>query len=1211
MFDFASTPAAFRYGMALALTFVAGAVGAAEPLDSVRATTGTINSFELSAGNIYPAVCRPWGAGMWSPITKPGHREGWFYDYTGRKIYGIKQTFQPSPWAGDYGQWYVLPVRGDVRPKMEDRFSHFSHKSETIRPDYYRVYLGDMDVDFELTATARAAIMRLTWGETDRPGLVVDAMGGGGEVRVDQVKRRVYGVSRQHGPHVGADFGNRFVLEFDRDIVSVEGESSWRLLRFAPVRRGETMIVKAASSFTDEAAAVRNLRELDAGDFESVRAESASVWNRVLSRFRIETPDVDRRRMFYTALYRATLFPRAFFDFDEKGKPIHRNPTSGGVHPGYFFAGTGFWDTFRALFPLLNFAYPEVNARMTEGLANSYRECGWLPEWSNPSLWDCMTGNNSASVVADAWLSGAAGQAKGEELWQALVHGANNHHPSVNATGRAGVEDYNRLGYVAHEVGASVARTLEYAYDDWCIWKLGQALGRPESETDLYRRRAGNWRNVIDPKVRLANGRWRNGRFRDDFNPLKWGDGDFVEGNSLHWTWSVFHDVAGLMEAMGGRAAFAAALDDVLARPSTICESDRRGMYHEMREMQLANFGQYAHGNQPIQHMLYLYDWCGEPWKTQYWVREVMDRLYAPTPDGYCGDEDNGQTSAWYVWSALGFYPVCPGSGEYALGSPAVEHAAIQLPGGHRLTIDAPGAATRRYIAQVTFNGNVVTANYLRRADLMKGGVLKFTMSEKPVKTRGVNPADRPYSMSVNEARRPVRTVFRIDASGAGNLATWAEGKLRATLEAWLPKIVRALGAESFEMPETVKVCFRDDLGSCPAYTAGDTITLNRPWIARELNGEALGAAIHELVHIVQGYPDFGEKPGWLAEGIADYVRWFLYESAKKGAEVDFGDPRTRYDASYRITANFLAFVERKKPGAVAKLNGALRRGSFSDACWREFCGASAWELAAEWSGRRTLRVGSYNIRNENGDRGSDNDWNRRRTDLVEEIRLCGLDVIGLQEVLPGQDKYLRTALPEFAFVGEFRGSDRKSDEASPVLYRRDRFDLEKSGTFWLSEHPDEPGSKSWGTACTRICSYAILKDRSTGRRFCFANTHTDHVSEQARVEGTQLIIRRMKDFGSGAPIILTGDHNCTPEEKPARLLREKLADAREIALVKDDGPKGTFNGWKHPPEDKRIDYIYVTKGTKVLDFKTRGESCRGSNRYPSDHFPVTATLAL
>ena len=736
---------------ALAALVAASVFG--EPLDDVRATTGTINSFELSAGNVYPAICRPWGGPMWAPVTKPGHREGWFYDYTGTRFYGMRLTHQPSPWMNDFGQITVTPIVGSAGEKMDDRRSHFTHKSETVRPDYYKVYLGDYDILFELTAAKRACVMRITYGDSNSPGFVVDAMGGSGKVEVDRANRRIYGVSTQRSQPVANDFGNRFVVEFDRDIVSVEDKGSWCCVRFAPTKRGDVVTARMASSFVDREYAVANLEEVAKG-FDAVHEESTKTWNAVLGRFQIETPDVDRRRMFYTALYRASLFPRAYFDIDPKTKKaVHRSPTPGGVFEGPFYAGTGFWDTFRALFPLLNFAFPEVNSLMTEGLQNSWKEAGWYPEWSSPGLSDCMTGNNSASVIADAWLSGARGKADAETLWQGLVHGANNQHPRQGATGRWGAADYNSLGYVAHDRGrhGTVARTLEYAYDDWCIWKFGLAIGKSKEDVEQYRRHAGNWRNVIDPQRKLANGRWRDGKFRDDFNPIKWGDGDFVEGNSLHWTWSVFHDIAGLMDVMGGRAAFAAALDDVLARRPEICESDRRGMYHEMREMQLANFGQYAHGNQPAQHMLYLYNWCGEPWKSQYWVREAMDRLYSPTPDGYCGDEDNGQTSAWYVWSTLGFYPVCPGSGQYVIGSPAVERATLKMPGGGTLVIEAPGAAKNRYIASVTLNGRPVKANWLPVSELKKGGKLVFKMSETPVKTRGTDEAAAPYSMSRNE----------------------------------------------------------------------------------------------------------------------------------------------------------------------------------------------------------------------------------------------------------------------------------------------------------------------------------------------------------------------------------------------------------------------------------------------------------------------------
>ena len=267
------------------------------------------------------------------------------------------------------------------------------------------------------------------------------------------------------------------------------------------------------------------------------------------------------------------------------------------------------------------------------------------------------------------------------------------------------------------------------------------------------------------------------------------------------------------------------------------------------------------------------------------------------------------------------------------------------------------------------------------------------------------------------------------------------------------------------------------------------------------------------------------------------------------------------------------------------------------------------------------IRVGSYNIRMSPGDRGTPNAWEERRADLVDLVKRLDLDAFGMQEVCPDQAQYLRETLPEFEFVGDHREADRRSGEASPVFYRKSRFDAEKRGTFWLSETPDVPASKSWNTACTRVCSYLILKDRTTGRRFCFANTHTDHISAEAREKGMLLIIKRMKEFGKGAPIVFTGDHNCCYDEPPAQAVRKMLKDSRDITETKDPGPRNTFQGfgkYKDGPVNRRgetkdycIDYIYVSDGTRVLDFVTHDDKRPGTDLYPSDHFPVTATIVL
>ena len=704
-----------------------------EPVDCVLTEMGTVNTYggkpgcNVSTGNLYPMTVLPWGFAGWSPQTRAGGR--WFYDYTDPRIFGIRQTRQPSPWIGDHGAWTFLPVVGRADTNAAERASWFSHKTEVTKPHLYSVYLSDFDVAVELTPVPHGAVVRLTYPETDAPGLVVNPLAEG-DVALAADGRSVIGTSRMNanGRGAGKALAQRFVLRFDRRAVSSERLPDGALaVAFAPTKRREQMTVRIASSFISSEQAELNLVESSGLTFDQARDRARGEWNARLGRIRVESDDLDKLRTFYTCFYRTMIFPMSLWERDAAGRPVHWSPATGETRPGRYFSGTGFWDTFRALFPLMNLLSPEMNAQMMEGLENCWRESGWLPEWSAPGLTDCMVGNNSASVVADAWLSGVRGDFDVNELWKAVVHGANNAHPEQRATGRFGVEHYNRLGYVPRDVGVkeSAARTLEYAYDDWCIAALGRALGRPADEVAVYAKRAGNWRNVFDPARKIACGRNRDGSFNANFNPFAWG-GDFTEGCAHHYTWSVFHDVPGLMAAMGGAAAFEKRLDEIFAMPPTVECSAYGFVIHEAREMQVMNFGQYAHGNQPIQHMIYLYDWAGAHKKAQHWAREVMERLYRPTPDGYCGDEDNGQTSAWYVWSALGMYPVCPGSGEYALGAPLFDRTAVALPGGRRLEIVADGASSRKAFGEVKLGGRTLERPFVRRADLLGGATMSF-----------------------------------------------------------------------------------------------------------------------------------------------------------------------------------------------------------------------------------------------------------------------------------------------------------------------------------------------------------------------------------------------------------------------------------------------------------------------------------------------------
>jgi predicted alpha-1,2-mannosidase len=719
----------------------------------------------MSNGNTYPAIAMPWGMNFWTPQTgKMG--DGWAYTYAADKLRGFKQTHQPSPWMNDYGQFAIMPLTGKLRFTEDDRASWFSHKSEIVKPHYYSVYLADHDITTEITPTERAAMFRFTFPENENSHVVLDAFDKGSYVKVIPGERKIIGYTTKNSGGVPDNFKNYFVMVFDKDFESVrtfdgnelteklemETDHAGAIVSFK-TKKGEVVIAKVASSFISYAQAELNLKELGTDDFDKLKEKGRTAWNKELGRIKVEGGSIDQFRTFYSCLYRSLLFPRKFFEYDASGNVVHYSPYNGKVLPGYMFTDTGFWDTFRALFPFLNLMYPELNSQIQEGLANAYKEGGWLPEWGSPGLRNVMVGNNSASVVSDAYLKiGENHNYDIATLYEALIHGANNAGP-LTAVGRAGVDYYNELGYVPYDVdiNENAARTLEYAYDDFAIYQLAKALNKPKKEINLYKKRSLNYKNLFDPETKLMRGKNENGEFMAPFNPFKWGDA-FTEGNSWHYTWSVFHDIQGLANLMGGNEAFAAKLDEVFSLPPVFDESYYGFVIHEIREMQVANMGQYAHGNQPIQHMPYLYNFAGQPWKTQYWVRETMDRMYTPAPDGYCGDEDNGQTSAWYVFSAMGFYPVCPGTDQYVLGTPLFQKMTLVLENGKEISINAPNNnASNRYVNSLNVNGKPYSKNWLSHKELMQGAVLDFEMSDAPNKNRGTKTEDFPYSLSNEE----------------------------------------------------------------------------------------------------------------------------------------------------------------------------------------------------------------------------------------------------------------------------------------------------------------------------------------------------------------------------------------------------------------------------------------------------------------------------
>jgi predicted alpha-1,2-mannosidase len=410
----------------LAFGFLLAAGGRAqglkkEPVDYASPLVGTMSKFALSHGNTYPAIARPWGMNFWTPHTS-NMRNGWAYGYTDDQIKGFKQTHQPSPWMNDYGQFSIMPMTREATLDQDQRGSWFSHKAEIAKPYYYRVYLSDHDVVTELTPTDRACLFRFTFPERETSYVAIDTIGDtrGTYIKIIPGENKVIGYTTTNSGGIPANFKNYFVIVFDRpfdytatvsdDKLNTSGQEERSQHAGAIVgfktKRGDIVHARVASSFISPEQAEINLKELGVKSFEQLLAEGREEWNKVLGRIVVEDDNIDNLRTFYSCLYRSVLFPRKFYEIDNMGKAVHYSPYNGKVLPGYMFTDTGFWDTFRCLFPFLNLVYPSMSEQMQEGLVNAYLESGFLPEWASPGQRGCMIGNNSASVVADAYLKG-------------------------------------------------------------------------------------------------------------------------------------------------------------------------------------------------------------------------------------------------------------------------------------------------------------------------------------------------------------------------------------------------------------------------------------------------------------------------------------------------------------------------------------------------------------------------------------------------------------------------------------------------------------------------------------------------------------------------------------------------------------------------------------------------------------------------------------
>jgi predicted alpha-1,2-mannosidase len=720
---------------------------------------GTDSSFGFSHGNTYPAIALPFPMNTWAPYTQP-QNDSFYYQYRHHEIRGLRETHQPSVWIPEYGAFALMPVSGKLAFTENERVSTFEHSNEIAQPSYYKVRLDTWNATAELTPTERGARFRFSFENPGDAFVILDLFASEkpSSVEIIPSENTIIGVARNNRGAVPDNFGNYFVIVFDQPFAASgvwsnetasAGETKMRgghVGAFVKFDAGKTprITCKVASSFISPEQARRNLdQEIGGADFETIRQRAEARWNETLNRARVEGGTEEQQRTFYSALYRSVLFPHRFNEIDAAGQPVYFSPYDGKIHHGFMFTDSGYWDTFRAAHPLYNLLFPEVSAEIAQGILSAYRESGWLPQWSSPGNRNAMIGNHAFSILADSWVKNIRSFDLPEAA-TAMVHDAHNH--GFFGMGRHGFELYDQLGFVPYpELPDSTSKTLEYAYDDFCAAELMFAAGRNADATNFLRS-AMNYTNVFDASTGFMRGRKRDGSWCEPFDPVEWG-GPFVEGNAWQWTWSVMQDVPGLIKLLGGDDAFVRKLDGLFNAGSEVKPGTYHGMIHEMNEMVAQNLGQYAHGNEPVHHVIYLYDYAGQPWKTQIRVRQVMNLLYQSTPDGISGDEDTGQMSAWYVFSALGFYPACPGTPDYLIGSPLFDRATLTLAHDKTFTITARNNGPQRpYIQRASLDGKPFNHVFLTHGQIVNGGEIVFEMDSAANHKWASAPESRPAS---------------------------------------------------------------------------------------------------------------------------------------------------------------------------------------------------------------------------------------------------------------------------------------------------------------------------------------------------------------------------------------------------------------------------------------------------------------------------------
>jgi predicted alpha-1,2-mannosidase len=693
------------------------------PVSLVHLLQGADSTQTFSRGNTLPIAARPFGMAHW---TLQSHANTpWMFQPGERRIQGFRSTHQLSPWLGDYGHAVFMPFCGVVNPEAAARASSYRPEEATLSPHSLQLRLLRYSIDVELIPTERGALLTAHFDNSESAGWILDIPGDHPPTwEPNEERSTILFTSTQNQGGVPEGFATYYAVQFNQPWKHVElrplATSSVGIVQFAAP--STTIEMRIATSFISFEQAQRNLDlELGTQSADFLRREAQAVWNKDLQRIEISGGSADQQKTFYSCLYRTLLFPRIWHEPDATGAMQHRSPYNGKVLPGVMYADHGYWDVYRAWYPLMTILFPERLSEILQAWVNAYEEGGWLPQFPCPGYRACMTGSLIDSVFGDA----AAKKLGGFDMEKAYAglkkHATQPGNPDAGY-GRRGLAEYLRFGYApVGLVAQSVAETVDAAYGDFCIAQVAQAIGNT-ADYKMFMQRSENWRHLFDTQTGFLRGKSVDGQWLTPFDPVTWGD-PYVEGAAWQHRWDAPHDIAGLIKANGGEAKTVAALERMLSMAPLFNVGVYGQEIHEMSEMAAVPFGQYDHGNQPVHHVLYLFAAADRPDRTRYWVRKVMDELY--TTASFAGDEDTGSMSAWFILSALGFYPLCPGKPEYTLGAALFPSATIHLAQGKELHIQrmTPWAQ----VDQVTFNDQRLPSSVLSHEQMMGGGRLRFS----------------------------------------------------------------------------------------------------------------------------------------------------------------------------------------------------------------------------------------------------------------------------------------------------------------------------------------------------------------------------------------------------------------------------------------------------------------------------------------------------